>query len=447
MGILPCFVNNRIFSTNPPSRPKLDAGFIKSVGGAKALIEKFSSIKQVAHAWQLSGAAYIRDLRVEVEGSRFVDFRRIFKESLKDFSAANTSCISQEETDLCCSLLEEREGNEVLAEIIPNNKIFKQDANLLFNDFQGGKPVSISSGFIGHRAVVSFDGDYLLIANKGMSTRRPIEIYKINREKINKSDFQELINLCGEPKAAYKKWLSAISQRFDATKDSLSLCIEQAYPLSSYQQVGNCVWESLQTCVYGTLMLHRLKRNFHTLSSSENRILIDTANKAFMQWREFLQMQSLERYLRANSTPSKPLPSLMEARKEGTANELITFEDIDQNLLRNIFRQFWSTKSTSIEFKKNMDELESQYFKSLQGFALTRAKTEKLYYNQMSRFPYIVRDLAFVWTPSVLTTAIGGVLYHTIRLNLFNSCSQVLFSCYAFSIVSTVQLTRRYFAF
>jgi hypothetical protein len=412
--------------------------FFDQFGGKNAFVEKQSSLKQVAHAWQIGGTGYINKHRFDLEGTRYIDFRKTFQKSLQNFSTTNNEILSLKETELLCTLLEEREV-----------ELCEQDAAILFEDFQKEKPVSISSGFEGHRVIIAFDKDYLIIANKGMATRRPIELYKISPEKITKVDFQEIINLSDKPEAMYKKWLNNISNKFNATKDPLSLFIEQAYPLSSYQQVGNCVWESLQTCVYGILMLHRLQDKFDESALIREETLIDTTNKVFLHWREFLQIQSLERYFCANRTPSNPLPCLTGNSKEESPNKLSTFEGIDQNLLRNVFRQFWSTKSTSIEFKQTMDKLESQYLKTLNGFRLAYAKTEKFYYNQTKQFPHIIKDLATVWTPSVLNTAIAAASYTlppSIRPEPKHFAITLLLPSYLYSISRTAELTRRYFA-
>lgn len=433
-----------IISSIPSDEPDNKISFYDQFGGVKVFIEKSSAIKQLAHAWQLAGVAYIKNHSIKLEGTRFVDFREHFKKSLQDFSTTNKAIISLKETEFLSSLLNERE-NRLEGEIF-----FKQDASLFFDDFQKEEPVSISSGFQGHRVVVAFYKDYLLIANKGAATRRPIEVYKINSKKITKAVFEEIINLADQSEETYHKWLSNIYRNFDAKKDSLSLCIERAYPLSSYQEVGNCVWESLQTCVYGMLLLNRLKENFDGLASSKTMALVDTSNKVFLQWREFLQIQSLERFFRANSTPSNPLPHLMANPNEESLDGLITFEEIDQNLLRNVFRQFWSTKSISVEFKDKMDKLESLYLKNLHGFALTSATIEKSYYNQMSQFAPIVKDLASVWVPSAIATAFVGLVYilaPEIRPKITDVARPLLAPfLYSYSVLRTIQLARRYFA-
>lgn len=403
----------------------------------KDFIEKFSSIKQVAHAWKIGGVSYVDNQRIDLEGARFVDFRKTFQKSLQDFYATNKGMISPKEMELLSSLLEEREV-----------ELFKQDASVLFEDFQKGKSVSISSGFIGHRVIIAFDKDYLLIANKGMATRRPIEIYKINPEKITKNSFQEIVNLSDGSELEYNKWLGNISSNFNATKDPLSLYIEQAYPLSSYQEVGNCVWESLQTCVYGILMLNRLRVGFDS-SSSKTKILINTSNKVFLTWQEFLKIQSLERFFRAHHTSSNPLPCLTERSTEEISDGLITFEGIDRDILRNIFRQFWGNKPISIEFGNKMEKLEMQYLNNLNGVSLTCAKIEKLYYNQMSQFSYIVRDLTTVWIPSVLNTAIAATSYvlpPSVKPDPIKLWIYLLLPSYSYSVLETIKLTRRYFA-
>ncbi|MDP1608894.1 MAG: hypothetical protein Q8L98_06235 [Chlamydiales bacterium] len=443
MSVKNCVADAPITPCIPSDEPSNKISFYDQFGGVKVFIEKSSAIKQLAHAWQLAGVAYINTHPIKLEGTRFVDFRKHFKKSLQDFLTTNHAIISLKETEFLSSLLNERDSK------LEGEIFFKQDASLLFDDFQKEEPVSISSGFQGHRVIVAFDKDYLLIANKGAATRRPIEVYKINPEKITKAAFEEIINLADQSEETYDKWLSNISHNFDATKDSLSLCIEQAYPLSSYQEVGNCVWESLQTCVYGMLLLNRLRENFDELASSKTIALVDTSNKVFLQWREFLQIQSLERFFRANSTPSNPLPYLIANPNEESLDDLITFEGIDQNLLRNVFRQFWSTKSISIEFKEKMDKLESQYLKNLHGFALTSAKIEKLYYNQMGQIAPIVKDLAKVLAPSALSTAVVALVYTftpEITPEFINHSGRLLVPSYSYSILRTTQLARRYFA-
>lgn len=398
-----------------------------------AIIEKVNALKQVAHAWEIGGIGYVDNSRIQLNGSIF-NFRKIFQQNLQKFSTENDGIISLRETEFLHSLLNEREGNFLT----------KQDASLLFDDFSKGDPVSVTSGFVGHRVIVAFDKDYLLIANKGMATRKPIEVYKINPEKITAAVFQEIINLIGEPQAIYEKWLSNISCHFDATKDALSLSIEQGYPLSSYQLVGNCPWESLLTCIYGMLTLNRLRDHFERLVPSERTTLINTSAKVFWQWQEFLKIQSLERFFRAHSTSSNPLPYLIANPEEESLDDLVTFEGIDRNFLRNVFRQFWSTKSISIDFKHKMDKLEAQYLKTLSGSALVFAKAEKFYYNQISRVPYIIKDLSTVWAPSVIGTAV--TVSYTLPIVRPEFKYALLLFPYSFSIPRTVSLVRRHFA-
>lgn len=416
------------------SQPGVDKAFFEPDGGMEAYVEKVSSLKQIAHAFQVNGKVKLGSRQIELEGALHNQFRRLFQRSLQAFAEEYTG-ISSLEKDCLITLIDQREETQEAGQPYNFTKGIFQSVDRLFEDFQQGKAVSLSSGYTGHSVIVSFEDNYLLIANKGGETRRPVEVYQIDRQKVTKQHFQEILDLMREdkaltkePKEAYNKWYGSLSNKFHATKNSLCLCIEQAYPFSSYQYVGNCVWESLQTSVYGSLLLNRLKNGYDKLTASEKKIVIADTNKVFQQWQEFLKLVSLARYV--------------------TTFKATSIENLDQNLLRKIFRQYWSSHPIFLPYIEKMESLETEYMKKLQGLSLTFAKAERHYYHKLRSVPYVVQDLTKVWIPSVLSTGASALAYHfhvpkIIQERLFGN---LLLSSYGFSLIQTVRLARRHFA-
>lgn len=414
-----------------------------------SFVKAITAIKEAGHAWQVGGTFQFKNLKIELEGTVSIDFKKRFQDSLRDFAASYPKMINNEELNFLCSLLKEREITRSQEELqnylrsLQEGRIsdqFVQSSDLLYDDFLKGEPISISSGFLGHRVIVSIGKDYLMIANKGAAVRKPIEVYKIDPQTITKAHLQEIIDLRLKPKKEYQQWLKAISEKFKTSKDAVSLCIEQAYPISNYQEVGNCVWESLQTCVYGMFLLHRLKESKNPF---ESRIDIEKTNQTFLFWREFLQLQSLEKIFRECNN----YPNLLSSLNEKNENQQITFEKIDTTFLRNVFRQYWYTLLPSSHFKNTMDKLESLYFRTMSGPALHYAKAEKFYYNQISRFPYVVKDLTKVWMPSVaVTTALAASAYFWPPARNTEFLCRILAPLYSFSLFHTYHIARRHFA-
>lgn len=317
----------------------------------KNLILKWLACKQLSHAWQLGGKIDLPNrLTINLTGMNLFNFKYILRIGLSEFSQKHDNLLPKEDLSYLSTLLADRESSSL-----------KQSADLLYADFQKGSPISVLTGFKGHRVVVSFDGNYLILANKGRESRKPLEVYRIDRLKINATVLQRIIDLSSQRAEDYAKWLKQIHEHLSAVKNSLCVCIEQAYPLSSSQQVGNCEWESLQTNIYGALLFHRLK---NCLTRKEKETLLTSTNQTFQEWQQFMQLQALGTFF-----------EIFNIKESG-----IAFKKLDPGLLHSLFIQYWSTPSPSIEFKTKMDELETHYFQNLDSMTRALRKTEKIYY-------------------------------------------------------------------
>lgn len=397
----------------------------------KDLMIKWLACKQLSHAWQMEGNIDLPNrYRIDLTGMNLFNFKYLVRHGLTGFSNTHCDLLPKEDASHLCTLIADKESSYL-----------EQDAALLYADFQKGSPICVLTGYEGHRAVVSFDGDYLILSNKGGETRKPVELYKIDRKKVDAAVIQQLLDLKSQESENYTKWVKAIEENFGAAKDPLCFCIEQAYPLSSFQQVGNCEWESLQTNVYAALLLHRLKDRFLL---EEIKDLIDSTNRTFLELQQFIQLQTLESFFKTFNVQEDGIP----------------FESLDPSFLRSLFVQYWCTQSPSSEFTEKMDGLETRYFQSLDEMTRALRKTEKLYYTQMSRVPYLAKDLAKIWMPTVLATTCSLAFNSAISryipltplipiwpLSYFTSQNlQMLTPFYSYSIYYSTQLLRRNFA-
>lgn len=304
--------------------------------------------KKLGHKFELSGwtSAWI-----DLEGGIPTYFADDIAGSLKAFRMLYPEIVSEQEATLLHSLLERSVGSA-------------QSAKQIFDDIEEDLPVVIHTGFtihsrLGHAVAVSIQGGFLIIANKGAATRKPIEIFTIDPRQLTVEKIQELIDLNEKNQKEYEKWLTSLDSwpnAFGASHNEITKFLEQGYPFAREQRVGNCAWESVETAVYATLILNRIGLGFATREKAENEILLHEANQAFRSWLEFVQLDGLEHYFFHFSEK----------------------ESLDHDLVSRVFEQLWS-QGVSEKFRDKLEELEAFYLSLLDTSDQSAFKTKKVY--------------------------------------------------------------------
>ena len=145
---------------------------------------KHSAATLLSHTWEIAGENRIEGRDVSLEGSPYFSFDEEVRGAVQAFTKTYPYFISEVEARTLVSSLSRK----------------LEDAEQLFTSFKEGEPVLISTGYwnkyktigkrVGQHAIeVSLHNDYLTVANKGASTRKPIEVFKINKNKITRGKY------------------------------------------------------------------------------------------------------------------------------------------------------------------------------------------------------------------------------------------------------------------
>jgi hypothetical protein len=279
----------------------------QKVFGYSDYVESVLSIKTAAHALELGGKVPLEGAYTALEGGNSNYFARVFQEYIPMF-ANEFSGISESEVSFLSDSLMSAKNDDVQS---------------LHREFLQGKPVLIHSGFTGHAISFFLYKDHLIIGNKGSLSNRPLEIYKIDKNKITPAFIKGIREMGNDSWIVFSHWLTNLPSTTGAVSTSLTSAIEQGYPLEKRQTVGNCAWESLETSLFGILAVIRQEAD----ESAPN--ILSKTQKDFVQMTQFFQLQSFENYLKTYLCEYHQLtPKLVGDRefymrmKQGIYNEI-----------------------------------------------------------------------------------------------------------------------------
>lgn len=327
------------------------SNYCKDLLGDDAYSKKFLLLKDLSHIFEIAGKGYfsgdVNTYIMDLEGGFSKQFAHSFTNYVAEFSKNYPNRISQKEASRITTLLEESGRWE-------HFNLFR-----MIDKIKKGKKILINTGFHGHSISILFQGDYLIIGNKGAETRQPIEIFKINKEKITKDLLQEIMNLRDKSRDDYKKWLENIENTFETTPhDRLAKFIEGNYPFEDLQIMGNCAWESLKTGIYGSFVLERLKDyDFNTGDWAAYEKTIKNANDDFAILQQFFKVSALEK--------------VMKNRQPG-----------DDQIILNAFWKSWRIPKWEEGLAEKIEDLERQYLSTLPQKDLLRFKNLKKFFKQ-----------------------------------------------------------------
>ncbi|MBA2369014.1 MAG: ankyrin repeat domain-containing protein [Candidatus Protochlamydia sp.] len=113
-----------------------------------------------------------------------------------------------------------------------------------------GLPTIINTGFVGHAVTVLIWGDQFILCNRGSGTRRPVEVYNFNPQKLDTTLLEAMDNVRGSTKEEYKKlFFETLNEKLDFIDNPLFDNFIDRNELP-YQTVGNCSMESPVTSEY-----------------------------------------------------------------------------------------------------------------------------------------------------------------------------------------------------
>jgi len=310
---------------------------------AQRCLEAFSQdfqgreyLQLLAHLWDVSGLSRLGIEEMHLEGLRQPYFSHQILTSLQAFIKDSSEAIPSKEA-------------EILTEMFETGLRFPaaSDAPAMLKRFRADKPLLIHTGFVGHAVDVVFYGDYLIVNNKGGETRNPIEVWKIDRDKVSEDVIEEIIQQFYRPQETYLDCLERIRSTLGGFRDPLAGLMMASYPMYPIQTIGNCSWESQETAVWSVLTLHRLVGKVAP-NNPESIHVIESVSEIFEHWLQFTMVDALESYLKdhAADTPETEYP-------------------LDRALAMKVFQQAWRIPSWRQENLQRLDQIEGQFLAML----------------------------------------------------------------------------------
>lgn len=175
------------------------------------------------------------------------------------------------------------------------DKLSVPDSTQLFNAIR--KPdnvVQIHTGYSTHSVQAVFMKGHLMVINIGAASRRPAEIYKVDRDEVIRLTIDELKTIKHFRKEAYTTWLENFPKIAGVSSNPLTEFLEKLYPknLPQKQSVGNCAWKSMETAIFFTLAMARFGKDPKRRVEAEVQELQST----FIQLLRFTQLHVMEKY-------------------------------------------------------------------------------------------------------------------------------------------------------
>jgi ankyrin repeat protein len=263
--------------------------------------EVFLSIKTASHAFELDGQLPLNNQLISLEGLSAQLFAKVMSDYIslfeKQFSGLN-----------------EKESAR-LQDILDQSRSRNRDPKIMFDEYQQGKGILIHTGFFedgeGHAVSCYIFDEYIIVGNKGLLSKRPLEIYKINKEKVCEEFFMFTEQLAQAPKRFYKHWIDHLAKELDGVSSPLTTAIEKAYPMNPNQLVGNCAWESTEATLFGIIALHRALEA--GILDTQAQVLRDT-QKTYVEMTQFFQLESFENYLKKYLCEYHQFPKILGDR-------------------------------------------------------------------------------------------------------------------------------------
>lgn len=303
---------------------------------------EFIALKFVGHSWKVIAAATVQGNKFEIGQTGYPPFFTYeILGAWQKFVAEYPEALSKVHVAQLEELLLTNRENSNAVQII--------DA------ISQNKPVLINTGFHEHVVSVFIYSGYLIIANKGSASRRPLEVYRINPKLISESSIGQMLKLKDQSRDNYIEWLKHLPDTFEANTNPLCQLIEQSYPLSPRQETGNCSWESQETAVYGFLVISLLSEN----PTSAVDALFENAGSIFKKWLQFTQLFAIEEYLRLHQQKEiaeQPINEVIQTIFiRARTDQALWFHDF-QPQLAQLEKQYCSMlpSATRAEFKTKL---------------------------------------------------------------------------------------------
>lgn len=157
-------------------------------------------------------------------------------------------------------------------------------------------PFPIHTGYDRHLVEVVFYGEYFIINNKGIYSKLPGKVCKIDINNLKDLEWKinVLMMLHNAPEEKFLDFLEKFQKAFEVSDDRFSNFIEGLYPteLGLKQRAGTCGWRSIETAVFFTLMMAR----FDPKGERPSDAAIREAQETFIHLVRLMDVRAVEKY-------------------------------------------------------------------------------------------------------------------------------------------------------
>lgn len=314
------------------------------------LMKEETRTKGLGHSFKISGKSTVVDqsghvsaIDLEAGQSPFW-YRKMFK-ATELLAARYPDLIPTSLKDSLCKLLKNA------------SQIVHKSPEDLLKSIQNNDFTVLPANFKGHDAQVLVWNHYFIICNRGTASRHPVEVYTFDKNKLDLTTLQEIINSSrtkSEFKELFFKKLPAV---LNFQSDAFTEALKKACLLPD-QEVGNCTWESPETLVWVFMQLekifedipHLVQKELSSIPKDFDKKSIE-AQKLFNNWLLLNQLYHMERYvglrlLRDPDRRKEKLQSYNYTVKESLLRkafeELVIPEDTD-TILKQAFHKLYTT--------------------------------------------------------------------------------------------------------
>lgn len=323
-------------------------------------------LKELTHAFEIGGFRNIGE-KVELEGWFSEIFASSFQTQINAFTGQYPESLNPDEALKLNQILKASIAARTIR-LIPdetekNLEIETRSSLMSKKIFFDKSPTLFHTGFQGHAIEILFQGNYMIICNKGGGSKKPIQMLDISREDLATVEklVKKTMEISSGSKNAYAAWLKEITEKFSPKEnDPLPKLLEQNYPFELAQIVGNCAWESLETALYASLVLDRLGSKFDEINRSHFESALAKTNKDFGVFMAFINVNTLKNYI--NSFAQENIKALPEGTDASSPEDIAK---IDQIVLFKAFKKNKTIKTWDINLGKEIAKIEKDFFVSL----------------------------------------------------------------------------------
>lgn len=173
---------------------------------------------------------------------------------------------------------------------------------------QHGHPVILSVDLSDHTATVLLWNHYFFLCNKGEESRKAVEVFTFRKDALTAETIDRIRTLFDSNQDYTDFFFTKLPQLLQFRQCHIERDLELLLQ-TPLQTIGNCAWESPETCVYTFLLFSGLWQNqlvrknnffpvFYNPIIAERTIL-------FQNWLLFCQLKALRKYLTVLNAPDR----------------------------------------------------------------------------------------------------------------------------------------------